>query len=115
MSTAKCSRKKQNYAFCGHTLLEYTYCGDGHPNTNDENEACYEDKSPPPDLTETPPALPAFCNKFCQAEHKGWYCCQCPSNLHVTSHLDETTQDVVHLTSEGEEHRFCSECTAADV
>lgn len=108
---SKCSRIKQKYARCGHIVMKYEYCGGRHPDTNDENEACYEEKSLPPPVTQTPPALPAFCNIYCLAETTGWYCCQCPSNPLVTGYVDETTQDVVHLTDEGEEHKFCSNCT----
>jgi len=111
----KCSQKKQKYTSCGHTVYEYKHCGGGHPDTPDENEACYEDWRSGPGTSETPKRLPGFCTRFCQAEQRGWYCKKCsPDGEHVRGKVNDNGI-LVHETANGEEHVFTVDCIPADV
>jgi len=76
-------------------VFNYEHCGGAHPDTRDEIEACDEDPEGEPAATQPPPALPGFCNPYCKAELRGWYCHDCADNPHVWGTLDEYG-DLVH-------------------
>jgi hypothetical protein len=113
----KCSRRKQKYQACKHIRNRYKHCGGAHPDTQEDNEGCYEDTATTDSwgTTETPPALPGYCDKFCQATLRGWYCHECPDMPHVQGTEDENG-DLVHRTLTDETHKFCpAHCRPAEV
>ena len=62
--------------------------------------------------SETPPAMPGFCDRLCQAELRGWYCHECPGLPHVEGTTNDGG-DLVHLSANGE-HKFCKRMHARE-